>query len=168
MSLKKWALRVCLLLLATFVVVAAPKLLYAAPNPGNSFDQHNLVSDLPGVAYLTDPNLVNPWGVSFSATSPFWVSDNGTGVSTIYTAVRREGCSHRNHSSAAGGSGSAPTGQVNGFGGASFIFATEDGTIAAWAGRNQRGSQGGQLGCRISLQGTGTGQRRRQYLHLRH
>src|SRR5690348_18243538 len=46
--------------------------------------QTNLVSDLPGVAAVTDPNLVNAWGISESAGSPFWVSDNGTGLSTLY------------------------------------------------------------------------------------
>src|SRR5438874_12765867 len=46
--------------------------------------QTNLVSDLPGVAQFLDPHLVNPWGISESATSPFWVSDNGTGLSTLY------------------------------------------------------------------------------------
>ena len=44
-----------------------------------------LVSDIPGLAPVTDPNLVNPWGISESATSPFWVSDNGKGVTTLYT-----------------------------------------------------------------------------------
>ena len=43
-----------------------------------------LVSDLPGVAPHLDPNLVNPWGLTRSPTSPWWVSDNGTGVSTLY------------------------------------------------------------------------------------
>src|SRR5262249_7248060 len=47
--------------------------------------QTNIVSDLPGVAPLQDPHLVNPWGISFGATGPFWISDNGTGVSTLYT-----------------------------------------------------------------------------------
>ncbi len=46
--------------------------------------QTNLVSDLPGVAQKTDPNLVNPWGISESPTSPFWISDNNAGVSTLY------------------------------------------------------------------------------------
>ncbi len=44
-----------------------------------------LIADQPGVATLTDPNLVNPWGISISATSPFWVCDGGTGLSTVYT-----------------------------------------------------------------------------------
>jgi uncharacterized protein (TIGR03118 family) len=48
--------------------------------------QTNLVSDLPGVARLQDPNLVNPWGISESSGSPFWVSDNNAGVSTLYNA----------------------------------------------------------------------------------
>ncbi len=45
--------------------------------------QTNLVSDLPGVAAVTDPNLVNPWGISESSGSPFWISDNGANVSTL-------------------------------------------------------------------------------------
>jgi len=48
--------------------------------------QTNLVSDLPGVAQFQDPNLVNPWGISESGASPFWVSDNNAGVSTLYNA----------------------------------------------------------------------------------
>src|SRR5689334_10318295 len=49
-----------------------------------TFTQTNLVSDGFIAAPTIDPNLINPWGVSFSATGPFWVSDNGTGVTTIY------------------------------------------------------------------------------------
>src|ERR1700690_658521 len=41
--------------------------------------QTNLVSDLPGMAQVTDANLVNPWGLSYSPSGPFWVSDNGAG-----------------------------------------------------------------------------------------
>jgi uncharacterized protein (TIGR03118 family) len=47
--------------------------------------QTNLVSDLPGVAKVQDPNLVNPWGISESTGSPFWISDNNAGVSTLYS-----------------------------------------------------------------------------------
>src|SRR5438132_1356528 len=46
--------------------------------------QTNLVSDLPGVAQLQDPNLVNPWGIAESSNSPFWIADNDAGVSTLY------------------------------------------------------------------------------------
>jgi uncharacterized protein (TIGR03118 family) len=48
--------------------------------------QTNLVSDLPGVAQLQDPNLVNPWGISESSGSPFWISDNNAGVATLYNS----------------------------------------------------------------------------------
>src|SRR5439155_17509817 len=50
----------------------------------NNYLQTNLVSDIPGLAAHTDPNLVNPWGISSSSGSPLWVSDNGRDVSTIY------------------------------------------------------------------------------------
>jgi uncharacterized protein (TIGR03118 family) len=48
------------------------------------FHQTNLVSDQPGVALITDPDLVNPWGISFAPTSPFWVADNVSSKSTLY------------------------------------------------------------------------------------
>src|SRR5262245_46178289 len=49
--------------------------------------QTNLVSDLPGVATVLDPNLVNPWGISASATGPFWVANNGSGTSSVYNSA---------------------------------------------------------------------------------
>jgi uncharacterized protein (TIGR03118 family) len=52
--------------------------------PPNKYEQHNLVSDLPGLADQIDPCLVNPWGIVASPTSPFWVSANGSGLSTLY------------------------------------------------------------------------------------
>src|SRR6185369_11601994 len=52
-----------------------------------TYQQTDLVSDLPGVALLQDTNLVNAWGISFGPTSPFWVSDNGTGKSTLYAVT---------------------------------------------------------------------------------
>jgi uncharacterized protein (TIGR03118 family) len=58
----------------------------AKPMPTGTVLQTNLVSDLPGVAAVNDPNLVNPWGISESGGSPFWISDNNAGVSTLYTA----------------------------------------------------------------------------------
>lgn len=99
----------------------------------NTYVQTNLVSDLPGVAAHQDPNLVNPWGITASSGSPFWISDNGMGLSTLYDGT--------------GAtiplvvtippSGSSPTGVVfngtGGFAGSFFIFDTENGTIAAWS-----------------------------------
>jgi uncharacterized protein (TIGR03118 family) len=97
--------------------------------------QTNLVSDVPGLAAVTDPNLVNPWGISFSAASPFWVSDEGSNVSTVYTAT---GATARAPVTVPGG----PTGQVQNSAGAgnflvgstaaSFIFDTLGGSIYAW------------------------------------
>src|SRR6185437_3515437 len=57
----------------------------APPNSSlASYSSHNLVSDGAVPAVNTDKNLVNPWGIVASPTSPFWVSDNGTGLSTLY------------------------------------------------------------------------------------
>jgi uncharacterized protein (TIGR03118 family) len=128
-----------MLAVAAFVVVVNPVLLSAAPAPGNNFVQHNLVSDIPGLASYTDPDLVNPWGVAFSGTSPFWVSDNGTGLATLYNSFGVKQGLVVNIPQGSVSSGSAPTGQVfNGnpanFGGAHFIFSNEDGSISAWSG----------------------------------
>src|SRR5437879_6037341 len=49
-----------------------------------TFTQTNLVSDLPGMAKTTDPNLVNPWGMALGLNSGLWVSDNGAGKATTY------------------------------------------------------------------------------------
>ena len=91
------------------------------------YAQTNLVSNIPGTAAVTDPNLINPWGVASSATSPFWVSDNGNGLSTLYnTAGTPQSLVVTIPSLGTGAS--APTGQVfNGsgqFNGDNFIFAS--------------------------------------------
>src|SRR5207249_3419912 len=100
---------------------------------------------LPGVAANTDPDLVNPWGVSFGPNSFFWVSDNHSGVATIYDGTGAKVPFTVTIPPPLGASGpAAPTGQVfNGSddfvvtsggnsGPAFFIFATEDGTISGW------------------------------------
>ena len=104
----------------------------------DSFTQINLVSNGFVPAATIDSNLVNPWGIAFSATSPFWISDQGTGVATVYTGtgsivslvVTVPG----------GGPPSGPTGQVFNTtasfalpsgGTTNFIFDTLNGTIAA-------------------------------------
>jgi uncharacterized protein (TIGR03118 family) len=51
---------------------------------GQAYQQTNLVSDIQGLAPTTDPHLLNPWGLISSSTSPWWVSDNNGGVSTLY------------------------------------------------------------------------------------
>src|SRR4030095_3864678 len=52
--------------------------------PGSAYRQTNFVSDSPGVAFVLDPLLVNPWGISKTASSPLWVSNNGTSTSGLY------------------------------------------------------------------------------------
>ena len=54
------------------------------PNRQSTYQQTNLVADVAGKAQVTDPHLVNPWGVSYGPTSPMWVSNNGTGTTTLY------------------------------------------------------------------------------------
>ena len=51
------------------------------------YTQMNLVANTSGVAPLTDPNLVNPWGISRTSGSPWWISDNGQGLSTLYNGA---------------------------------------------------------------------------------
>jgi len=50
----------------------------------NAYRQTNLVSDLPGLAQFTNANRKNPWGLTHGPTTSWWVSDNGTGLSTLY------------------------------------------------------------------------------------
>ena len=105
----------------------------------DSYTQTNLVSDIPGLAANTDPNLKNPWGVSFSATSPFWTADQATGLSTLYNAAGVPQALVV--SIPVGAPPSGPTGAV--FGNvtgsflvngtpATFIFDTLNGTLAGW------------------------------------
>ncbi|MCU1339669.1 MAG: hypothetical protein JWO19_5250 [Bryobacterales bacterium] len=109
----------------------------------NVYVQHNFVSDIPGMADVTDPNLVDPWGVSFSAASPFWISNAGKSNATLYNGSGT--ITPLVVSIPAGAKGTArssPSGQVNNNttvfllptgARSSFIFATEDGTISAWS-----------------------------------
>src|SRR5262245_58831090 len=128
--------------------------------PAGTVLQTNLVSDLPGVAANLDPNLVNPWGISESSASAFWISDNGAGVSNLYNGQGQPQPPGTNPphtplivSIPAPGDPLNPSGTptgtvfsggagftVNGFnasgaaasGGAIFMFATEDGLIVGW------------------------------------
>jgi len=52
--------------------------------PGSAYRQTNLVSDVPGLAPVLDPLLVNPWGITKTAASPFWVSNNGTSTTQLF------------------------------------------------------------------------------------
>src|SRR4051794_35193475 len=72
----------------TLAVAACLAAAGAAGAATGEFKQTNLVSDQPGVALNVDPNLVNPWGLSASPTSPIWVANNVTGTSTLYRGFR--------------------------------------------------------------------------------
>ena len=132
----------------TVLLVLTAMSFTAAFARADAYSATNLQSDIPGLAARLDPNLVNPWGMSTpSANGPIWVSDNGTGVSTLYnpdgtpaggplvvtipTAARNK-------------DGGNPTGIVrngtvffqvtkNGVSApARFIFVSEDGSISGW------------------------------------
>ena len=137
-----------LVLRSTFVVgvvclaLAAAAPLAATP-PGNAYTVTPLVSDVPGAAPNFDPNLVNGWGLARSATSPWWVADNGTNISSLYTgsgAVQALAPAVEGRPTGvvfagiAGnflvGSTASPTTLAP----AAFIFASEDGRIRAWRG----------------------------------
>jgi uncharacterized protein (TIGR03118 family) len=123
--------------LRTVAGVAATLVLYFPPTSlwAGTYSQTNLVSDISGLATLTDPNLVDPWGVSFTATSPFWVSDNHTNLATLYAGTP-------SITSLVVSVPGGPTGQVSNPNSsafllsnsksASFIFDTQAGTISAW------------------------------------
>src|ERR1035441_7859389 len=128
-------------LYATVLFLAAVRLASAATT-ANGYLVHNLVADQPGIADFTDANLVNPWGFATSATSPFWLTDGGTGLSTVYSSNGTPSATKPTvPPSAKGTAPSTPTGIIfNGTGGflvqgkvPNFIFVTADGTVSAWA-----------------------------------
>jgi uncharacterized protein (TIGR03118 family) len=106
------------------------------------FFQTNLVSDGAVPANVTDPDLKNPWGISFGPSTPFWISDNGTGLATLYAGDGTKQGLVVTIPPAAGspvGTTGVPTGTVfnpnamaGDFMGDRFLFATEDGVVAGW------------------------------------
>ena len=104
-----------------------------------------LVSDVPGAAATLDPHLVNAWGLARSATSPWWVADNGTDESTLYPVVGTNlGTNSLVVDVAGGPTGVVFAGIADNFpvatdtdptlGRASFVFDSEDGQVRAWRG----------------------------------
>jgi len=136
---------------STAVLSFAVLLSGAHPAAAQFYLQHNLVSDLPGVADLQDDSLVNSWGLVASTNSPFWVSNNGTGTSTLYntsdSAVVKVALTNLACQCVMvpgdptgvvfnGTPITSGTGFVVSAGGASgparFIFVSEDGSISGW------------------------------------
>lgn len=133
--------------LIVFVVL----ILFGFPSPATTtkaatpefFHQTNLVSDLPGVALILDPDLVNPWGISMSPTSPFWVANNASGKATLY-AGDVNGSAFVKNPLVVEIPGGSPTGTVfnptsdfvvqsgTASARALFLFASQTGIISGW------------------------------------
>jgi uncharacterized protein (TIGR03118 family) len=139
-------LRRSTLVVAVLSLALVAALQAAAGPPGGDYTVSPLASNIPGAAPVTDPDLVNGWGLARSATSPWWVADNGPDPSTSKsTLYNQAGAKQALTVNVLGG----PTGAV--FAGvagnfmiastasttlapANFIFATEAGDIRAWRG----------------------------------
>jgi uncharacterized protein (TIGR03118 family) len=131
-----------LLLFGLFTALTIPSGLWAQQA---GYSQTNLVSNVTGVATTTDPQLLNPWGISVLPGQDFWISDNNSGVSTLYDqngnkdtglVVTIPGATSNPNGNCSPG---CPTGTVSNasgsfFSGGSFIFDTEDGLVVYWNG----------------------------------
>lgn len=117
-------------------------ILMSAAASGQQYNQVNLVANTSGVAAATDASLVNAWGLSRGSGSPWWVSDTGTGLSTLYNgAGTKQGLVVTIPAAKAGATGT-PTGTI--FNGSTtdfllapstpalFLFSTLDGLIVGW------------------------------------
>jgi uncharacterized protein (TIGR03118 family) len=141
--------RICLLL-SVFILTVLPSELRAQQA---GYFQTNLVSNTSGAATTTDPQLLNPWGISILPGQDFWIANNNSGTSTLYDlngtkdtalVVTIPGATKNPNGNCSPG---CPTGNVsnsNGtyFGGGQFIFDTEDGLIATWTGASSTAAVG--------------------------
>ena len=117
----------------------------------SGYFQTNLVSNTTGVATTTDPQLLNPWGISILPGQDFWIANNNSGTSTLYDASGNKDtalvvtipvATKNPHGNCNPG---CPTGNVSNadgssFGGGQFIFDTEDGLVTIWTGANNTAS----------------------------
>src|SRR5467141_3758884 len=132
--------------LLRFTVGAAWSLIAGVACFAQHYNQTNLVSNTSGVAPVTDPQLINPWGISRGSGSPWWISDNATGLSTLYNGAGAKQSLIVTIPPADPNNKKTPTGTPTGtiFNGsqtdfllapakpAIFLFSTNDGTIAGW------------------------------------
>jgi len=132
--------------LTRFCASTAWGLILGATCFAQHYTQTNLVSNTAGVAPVTDPQLINPWGLSRASGSPWWVSDNGTGFSTLYNGAGAKQSLIVTIPSADPHNKKTPTGTPTGTIAngsqtdfllppgepAVFLFSTIDGTIAGW------------------------------------
>jgi uncharacterized protein (TIGR03118 family) len=132
----KWLMAISLM------SVLAPSAAFA-----QQYNRTDLVSSIPGdgtnVLNGHDTQLVNSWGLTRSAAGPWWISDNGTGLATVYNGVGNKALMVTIPVPSGMNQHSSPTGVVAngttdfalpGSTAAKFIFVTEEGTIAAWNG----------------------------------
>jgi uncharacterized protein (TIGR03118 family) len=134
-----------------FILTIASVLAFSTLGMAQAYHQTNFVSDIQGLAPTSDGHLLNPWGLIASSTSPWWVSDNNGGVSTLYngnTGAIVPLVVNIPPLDANGNGTGTPTGVVftaaSGFmftvkvnntpvtAASVFTFVTEDGTIVAW------------------------------------
>ena len=113
---------------------------------GQHYSQTNLVSSSAGNAPVTDPQLINPWGLSRASGSPWWISDNATGFSTLYNGAGAKQSLIVTIPPADPNNKNTPTGTPTGTIAnssqtdfllapgkpAAFLFSTIDGTIVGW------------------------------------
>jgi uncharacterized protein (TIGR03118 family) len=124
-------------------------LLFLVPSVASAqqYTRTDLVSSIPGVGTNAlnghDAQLVNPWGLTRSASGPLWISDNGSGFATVYNGIGNKALTVSIPAPPGVNERGAPTGVVAngtadfplpGSTAAKFIFVTEQGVIAAWNG----------------------------------
>jgi uncharacterized protein (TIGR03118 family) len=127
------------------LAVATTLLLASALPSAAQYKVTRLVSNQAGKALHQDPSLVNAWGIAYSPTGPFWIANEGAGLSTVYNGAGIKQSTVVAVPSATGQGPGSPTGVVynnttdfvvtqNGLSGAAvFLFDTLDGTISGWA-----------------------------------
>jgi len=122
--------------------IVGVSLALALPAAATSFTVVNLVTDDQSVnaAQITDPNLKNAWGISYSPTSPFWVSSNEVGLAVLYRVDPLSNATTKQGLEVTIPGAGNVTGQVfnpasaGNFNGDLFLFVSEDGTISGWKG----------------------------------
>ena len=131
-----------LLLFGLLLTLTIPPGLWAQQT---DYFQTNLVSNTAGVATTTDPQLLNPWGISILPGQDFWIANNNSGTSTLYDqsgnkdtalVVTIPGATKNPNGNCSPGcpTGNVSNGSGTNFGGGQFIFDTEDGLVAIWTG----------------------------------
>jgi uncharacterized protein (TIGR03118 family) len=135
------------LLFGLFLTSAIPSSMWAQQA---GYSQTNLVSNIAG-AKTTDPQLLNPWGISFAPQQDFWIANNNSGTSTLYDnngvkdaqlVVTIPGATHNPNGNCNPGcpTGTVYNGNSGAYGGGTFLFDTEDGLITSWNGSSNNAS----------------------------